>query len=1148
MPSQQKLAEKLTIMNDRGRGMLTRIYNIKKMLGNPENKPSFLSDKSLEQAFKYLGGKKFPNVDTKASALSSIHNIKADVVKSLSLYYYTFVDIMDFKDHVVDLLTTIDACQVHLDIALNYDLTKQYLDLMVTYVSIMILVSKVDDRRLVLALFNVAHEFLQGAGDPSFPRLGQMILDYDHPMKKMSEEFVPHSRVVIPAIMSLHVIYPKRNINADMMRSTQMLSLLAEPAKIMNSPITDMVQCEYLSQDTMEKWILFGFMLCYQYLQEANAWDLWKQVLQAGYIIQLCRDEAIHIHGYIVAFFETIKGHNMKKKIEDVRDYQNNALQTSPGLHKERRKFLRSALRELTQIYADQPGLLGPKALYVWQGLSIARDEIHWLLRHFDNPPSKRHNIKLSQEDFVDRQLPELLFYMEELRGLVKKYNQVLQRYFVQYLSGYDSVMLNQLIQNLAVCPEDESIILSSLYNSIASVTVKQVEENVLFDFRGIRLDWFRLQAYTSVGKAALILKDHIDLAKHMNTICFHTKMVDYLDQLVVETSDLSLYCFYTQIYEHQFKQCMEFPAQHRYSIVFPMICGHFMNATHELCPEERHSIGTTSVQYTHWFLKEMSDEVNQVITAICEEQCMLSDKLLPKHSADIIIQTAQKKRPHDRRKKTVAEPVKPGQESVRKNRENFTRMDKLHMALTELCYAINYCNVIQVWEHGFVPREFFLQHLETRFNKALVGMMMYNPDTSEIAKPSELLNSVKSIMNVLQGLENYVNIDTARVFNSVLPQQTQHIDSFTGEKTITANYTNWYLEVLLRRVTVNAGQHPVIFSPNHKAFVSMPGDGNQLIAAEEYADLTELRALAELIGPFGMKYMGERLMSHVASQVDELKKLVVGNKEVLLKLRTNYDKPEVMRDLFRQLTKPKLAANSKNTSSDVDSVLLRMTIIGVLLSFRQLAQEALEDVLEDRIPFLMASIKDLQHFVPSAKDMKNSSMKQQVVNEMSSASGLTCDVDPTLINALRQQKTERKENEYEIACLLMVFVAVAIPKLARQDSSVYKASLEGNVNNCHCLALAVNQLAGALFSIHGPGDVHDRLQEFLALASSSLLRLGQENDKEAVKNRESVYILLDKIVTESPFLTMDLLESCFPYALLRNAYHSVYKASAVDN
>uniref|UniRef100_A0A3Q3WJ05 Uncharacterized protein n=1 Tax=Mola mola TaxID=94237 RepID=A0A3Q3WJ05_MOLML len=37
-PSQQKLAEKLTILNDRGIGMLTRVYNIKKVLENDESK------------------------------------------------------------------------------------------------------------------------------------------------------------------------------------------------------------------------------------------------------------------------------------------------------------------------------------------------------------------------------------------------------------------------------------------------------------------------------------------------------------------------------------------------------------------------------------------------------------------------------------------------------------------------------------------------------------------------------------------------------------------------------------------------------------------------------------------------------------------------------------------------------------------------------------------------------------------------------------------------------------------------------------------------------------------------------------------------------------------------------------------------------
>ena len=32
------------------------------------------------------------------------------------------------------------------------------------------------------------------------------------------------------------------------------------------------------------------------------------------------------------------------------------------------------------------------------------------------------------------------------------------------------------------------------------------------------------------------------------------------------------------------------------------------------------------------------------------------------------------------------------------------------------------------------------------------------------------------------------------------------------------------------------------------------------------------MRALAELIGPYGMKYLSERLMWHVSSQVEELK------------------------------------------------------------------------------------------------------------------------------------------------------------------------------------------------------------------------------------------------------------------------------------
>lgn len=55
---------------------------------------------------------------------------------------------------------------------------------------------------------------------------------------------------------------------------------------------------------------------------------------------------------------------------------------------------------------------------------------------------------------------------------------------------------------------------------------------------------------------------------------------------------------------------------------------------------------------------------------------------------------------------------------------------------------------------------------------------------------------------------------------------------------------------------------------------------------------------------------------------------------------------------------------------TEVDSVLSRMQIIGVILCFRLLAQEALTDVLDNRIPYLMSSIADFKHHVPNGDTM----------------------------------------------------------------------------------------------------------------------------------------------------------------------------------
>ncbi|CAI9590322.1 unnamed protein product, partial [Staurois parvus] len=237
---QHKLAEKLMILNDRGKGVLIRIYNIKKTCSDAKTKPPFFTDKSMESSLKYIN-KKFPNIDVRSSTqhLGPVHKDKVEIVKYLTGYYLTFVDVMEFRDHVYELLNTIDACQCYFDININYNFTKSYLDLIVTYFSVIMLISRIDDRKLLVALYNCASEMLQGQSEPSYARLGQMLLEYDNPLKKLSEEFGPHTKSVTDALKSMHFLFCRKSQSADQWRGSQLLSFLSNPAAMISPSTSD---------------------------------------------------------------------------------------------------------------------------------------------------------------------------------------------------------------------------------------------------------------------------------------------------------------------------------------------------------------------------------------------------------------------------------------------------------------------------------------------------------------------------------------------------------------------------------------------------------------------------------------------------------------------------------------------------------------------------------------------------------------------------------------------------------------------------------------------------------------------------------------------------------------------------------------------
>ena len=53
------------------------------------------------------------------------------------------------------------ACQISLDITLNFQMTFLYLELTTIYIQLMMLLSRVEDRKAVLGLFNAAYEISQ---------------------------------------------------------------------------------------------------------------------------------------------------------------------------------------------------------------------------------------------------------------------------------------------------------------------------------------------------------------------------------------------------------------------------------------------------------------------------------------------------------------------------------------------------------------------------------------------------------------------------------------------------------------------------------------------------------------------------------------------------------------------------------------------------------------------------------------------------------------------------------------------------------------------------------------------------------------------------------------------------------------------------
>ena len=113
-----------------------------------------------------------------------------------------------------------------------------------------------------------------------------------------------------------------------------------------------------------------------------------------------------------------------------------------------------------------------------------------------------------------------------------------------------------------------------------------------------------------------------------------------------------------------------------------------------------------------------------------------------------------------------------------------------------------------------------------------------------------------------------------------------------------------------------------------------------------------------------------------------------------------------------------------------------RVTIIGNYLSFRKLLFDAVNEKLEERIPFLHNPVISLHNF---HEDFTLDD--QELLNEMFSAIGLHIVQEPMLTQHIKELPQTDVDDDYTVACLLMTFIAVAIPELAQSENSRFNVN-----------------------------------------------------------------------------------------------------------
>ncbi|KAJ3050881.1 Nck-associated protein 1 [Rhizophlyctis rosea] len=1109
--------------------------------------------------------KKFPDVGdiTKSSSYQAFVKASDSILEELKPYYDLLSATAEFAETALTVLQQ-GVNLLNLSFDTNPEIVNAFLDLLVSFVSIIYLVTKQKE-------------------ELNWIRLSKFISTYDKPLPAIQENLA----ILAPRIMSILLelkpqLTQRLCISADGLRKTAVLSLTPEMSGV-KAPEPDMKHLQGLAAQSRYFAItVIGFLLCPgEVVKNPNSIDHLKLAFSYAHVLPLVRNETLDIPAEYEA---NMKANSKLGKIlkNDLLDALASSHINSPAFHKERRDYLRHQLRQILCL-CDDHDIITTRFMVIVSAIGFAKDEILWYFHHLENDLVGKKKGKKEPRSH-DVGVMELMWLLKEICRHLMQNVDVIRDAMANHVAGLHVPGVLEIIDNALQSPElaaeNTGLLLRAIGDSLAQVPTERLSEVIQEGgLEAVRLNWLRFQVCAALPTSVAAVPGVADLSVLMGDLFVKSRWLDKFSNCIKHYSSLHGLCYYQTPLQELLRECMDTnPESMRFVGVLGVLAEEFMNNVSPCWPTEQKQLSIHSVLFATEVYSILGQYAANIAHDIALKHIDHETQVLPQDCLALLPRDILGAGEKHKKKGVVngfgvgRKPIgerflqRPGWESAMKGESGVKSLEKTKMLLRNIIAALSNPPTVVVHDSEFHPFEFFLECLAAKFKTFLMSSVYKlheavaeshflglgraevaegdEPMSFDVKRPSLFLAEARAYLAAMQYVDNFVPVDctellrevllgqidfdTARALADAQPDQMVYQYQLKDPKvkakekskppvlntnqSLLVTYMVWYCEFIGSKATTGN----ICFAPNRRSFVSK---SHLQFQTELYTDVNELRSLCELLGPQGIRFIDDKLVRVVASITASLKDVIVQNQEALERLKVDWDEEGKSLEALRKLRAGK-------------DVTTRLITIGYILEFRKLLLEAVTSAFGGSCEHILSCVRTAgEQYVAFGVEQQPDVTK--TIGMLSDQLGLLDKWDYTLSAALSAVTADIPS-----ADTLPHLFAASLWSMAFDDYAVFNPYINGLENNGHCITTAYDALTRHLLAPAAKENVDIvpfAHREFVSVASTFLMRLKQETKEKDLqtKNLDSCFMVLQQFIKTSPYISADIAEDILPTSLV---------------